>query len=799
MERISAATFAAWQLTGFEVVHVFRQKQIEKEHLFLGITKLLDVPQEEFTAKLGVNQASVPSLVEEVQKCRSVFQALSLDAAALRREFRSRLEVGEEPPVGSTVHRSPECKHLFANADSLRQRCGHREVTILHLLSALLADVDNKVVAFLKSKGVDLAALQKKIDEELKRIPAGRTAPPPGPAHRPPPPQKDASVVSKIGRDLTRMAKEGKIGLAIGRNAEIKAVAQTLGRKKKNSAILIGDPGVGKTTVVEGLALKLAKGELTGEELKDVRIVEIRMGEIIAGTKFRGDLEDRLMKLLKEAEKDRKLVIFIDEIHTIMQAGGGQMQVGVADLLKPALQSGDFRCIGATTFKEYKKYIESDPALGRRFQPIVIKEPTRDEALEILTMLKPSYQEHHGITIRDEAIEAAVDLSRRYLPDLFLPDKALDLLDEAASMLRIHSVDPERPEENLLEVHHIAEAVSKRKGIPVNVILCSEEERLRNLKEELSRRIIGQEEAVEAVTKAITEVKTLGGVKNKPFGVFFFAGATGTGKTEMAKAIADVLFGEGEGKLLPFDMSEYMEEHSVSRLIGAPPGYVGHEEGGQLVEQVKRNPYSVILFDEVEKAHPKIFDSFLQIFDEARLTDGAGRRADFQNAFIVLTSNVGSKVDVEAVKKPIGIRLEESRGKKEEGEEDPVIDKELFEKQVMDAVQRRFRPEFIGRIPNRVIFHPLGPAAMTQIIIEVLLPRIERRFAARKIKLDISEEACRLLIGKSDVRYGVRSMMQVMDAAVTKPLSEAVVAGSYKSGDRVNIDAEDGRLVFRSL
>jgi ATP-dependent Clp protease ATP-binding subunit ClpC len=794
MERISPATFAAWQLAAFEVIHVFRQRQIEKEHIFLGVTKLLDVPQEEFVLKLGVNKGAVPTLSGEIQRIKTIFNDLGMDYAELRRKFRSKLEVGTESPGLSTAHRSSECKHMFTNADSLRQRYAHKEVTLLHVLSSLFNELDNKVISFLKSENIDLKALQNRLRSELEKDkPRVRDAFPKSPFGQPPRKQA-ASVISKIGRDLTQMAKEEKISRAIGRDAEIKSIAQTLGRKKKNSAILIGDPGVGKTTVVEGLALKLVKGELTGEELKNLRIVEIRMGEIIAGTKFRGDLEDRLMKLLKEAEQDRNLIIFIDEIHTIMQAGGGQMTVGVGDILKPALQSGDFRCIGATTFKEYKKYIETDAALVRRFQPVIIKEPTRDETLEILSGLKASYEEHHSITIKEDAIRAAVDLSRRYLPDLFLPDKALDLLDEAASMLRIHSTDPKHSLGNVLEVQHIAEAVSKRKGIPVSVILCSDEERIRNLKEELNKRIIGQKDAVEEVSKAITEVKTLGGVKNKPFGVFLFAGATGTGKTEMAKAMAEILFGEGQGKLLVFDMPEYMEEHSVSRLIGAPPGYVGHEEGGQLVEQVKRNPYSVVLFDEIEKAHPKIFDSFLQIFDEARLTDGAGRRADFQNAFVILTSNVGSKIDIEAMKKPIGIQLEESQEKLPK--ENMFFDKKQFKNQVFAAIQARFRPEFIGRIPHRIIFNPLEPEDMKIIIKTVLLPRIASRFAAKKVKLSISEEACFFLIDKSDIRYGVRNMIQIMDTEITKPLTNGFVEKTFMEGDNIAISVTDGQLVF---
>lgn len=790
MEKMSVSTFLAWQLAGIEVLSVLRQKQIEKEHLFLGITKLLDIPKDELVSKMRIPQAAIVSLKEEIEKANHIFDNLGIDVTPLRRQFRAHLGVGTVGPETQSVHRSHECKRIFNNAESLRQRYDHKEITLVHLLFVLLNEEDSKIIEFLKLTKLNIDAFRNKLRESLEGVQA-ITLPE---EQREMTPKKAPSYVSKIGRDLTELAKKGKLGRAIGRDAEIKSIAQTLGRKKKNSAMLIGDPGVGKTTVVEGLVQKLENKELTGKELKDLRVVEIRMGEIISGAKLRGDLEERLMRLLKEAEQDRNLIIFIDEIHTIMQAGGGAGALGVADILKPALQGGDFRCIGAITFQEFKKYIESDPALQRRFQPIIIKEPTRDEAIEILSGLKASYEEHHNLQIRDEAIPAAVDLSRRYLPDLYLPDKALDLLDEAASMLRIHSIDSERSYGEVLEVHNVAEAVSKRKGIPVNVILCSDEERMEELEEKLEKRIIGQPEAIAQVGDAIMAVKALGGMKNKPFGVFLFAGATGTGKTEMAKALADILFNRTEGKLLTFDMSEYMEEHSVARLIGSPPGYVGHEEGGQLVEQVKRNPYSVILFDEIEKAHLKVFDTFLQIFDEARLTDGAGRRADFQNTFIILTSNVGNKVEMEDLKKPIGIQLSDkkSKGKKEI----ESFDKESYKTRIIEAIRSKFRPEFLGRLPNQIIFYPLEPQNITKIIKDILVPRIEQRFSSRKVHLRISDDACQYLIGKGDVRYGVRNIIRLLDTDITQPLTRAFVDKRFGAGDKILIEVKNKKIVF---
>jgi ATP-dependent Clp protease ATP-binding subunit ClpC len=792
MEKMSVATFLAWQLAGFEAVSVLHQKQIEKEHIFLGITKLLDMPQNEIFSKMRIPQAAIVSLKDEIQTANHVFDDLGVGVAPLRRQFRAHLGVGPEGPGTQSVHRSHECKRVFSNAEGLRQRYDHKEITLIHLLSALLNEGDNKILEFLKSKKINIHAFQNKLQEDLQGVPALTLLE----KQKEEAPKKAPSYAAKIGRDLTELARKGKLGKTIGRDAEIKSIAQTLGRRRKNSAILIGDPGVGKTTVVEGLAQKLESRELTGEELKDLRIIEIRMGEIMAGAKLRGDLEERLMKLLKEAERDRNLIVFIDEIHTIMQAAGGSGSLGVGDILKPALQSGDFRCIGATTFQEYKKYIESDPALQRRFQPIIVKEPTRDEAAEILSGLKASYEEHHNLKIQDEAIVAAVDLSRRYLPDLYLPDKALDLLDEAASMLRIHSIDSEKSYGDVLEVYHIAEALSRRKGIPADVILCSDEERVGDIKEKLEKRIIGQPEALAQVSEAMMAVRALGGMKNKPLGAFLFAGATGTGKTEMAKALADILFDGNYGKLLTFDMSEYTEEHSVARLIGSPPGYVGHEEGGQLVEQVKRNPYSVILFDEIEKAHPKIFDTFLQILDEARLTDGAGRRGDFQNTFIILTSNVGSKVEVEEVRKPIGIQLSEKtgKGKKEIGS----FSRQSYKTRVLEAIRGKFRPEFLGRLPNQIVFYPLEPQAIKKIITDMLVPGIERRFSSRKVHMKISDDACQYLIEKSDIRYGVRNIIRLLETEITQPLTSAFMDKRFAEGDKILIEVKNKKIIFEN-
>jgi ATP-dependent Clp protease ATP-binding subunit ClpC len=793
MESITPAVFISWQLGGLEARNILRPDKIEKEHIFLGILKLLDLTQDELVAKMGVPADVAPVALGEAREVKPLFEKAGADVSNLRWLFRSSLDQGPQAVRGDVLHRSDACRKMFEEADRLRSSYGHPNVSLAHVLSVLIGEEKSRVGDFLAGQNVNVQVLRDRLQEILGRSQRVASVSPDAGGGASPD-ASGSSIVSKIGRDLTELARADKLGQVIGRDPEIKSVAQALTRKKKNSAILLGDPGVGKTAVVEGLAQKLVRGELTGEELKGVRIVEIRMGDIVAGTKFRGDLEERLSVLLKEAERDRKLVIFLDEIHTVMQAGGGSGGVGVADILKPAIQSGDFRCIGATTFKEYKKYIESDAALERRFQPVIVREPTRDEALTILSGLKASYEKHHGLRISDEAVAAAVDMSIRYMPDSFLPDKALDLVDEAAAMLRIHSVDSRREEATTLEKPHVAEAVSKRKGIPLKVLLASDGERVRNLKEKLARRIIGQPLAVEQVAAAITEVKALGPEKNKPSGVFLFAGATGVGKTEMAKAIADILFEGAEGKLIFFDMSEFMEEHSVAKLIGAPPGYIGFEAGGLLVEQVRRYPYSVVLFDEIEKAHPKVFDVFLQIFDEARLTDSSGRRADFQNTFVILTSNLGSRVRPEASGRPIGIQAAETAGAPPRA--GGTIDKDAFGKNIDSALQAKFRPEFLGRLLHKIIFFPLEPADIRTIIVSILLPRIEQRLATKKVRLMVEDPVLDRLVAQCDIAYGVRNLAQLLDHEITKPLTEAFIAGTFAKGDVISVRMEGDRAAF---
>ena len=642
--------------------------------------------------------------------------------------------------------------------------------------------------------------------------------------------------------DLNEKAKQGKIDPVIGRNDEINRVIQILSRRNKNNPVLIGEPGVGKTAIAEGLAQRIVNNDVP-EILKNCHIISLNMSSVVAGTKYRGEFEERLKKVIDEVKKHKDWILFVDELHTLVGAGSSEGSMDAANIMKPALARGELRCIGATTLKEYKKYIEKDAALERRFQPVKVGEPTPKDTLEILKGLRDRYEAFHKAKITDEALKAAVELSGRYITDRFQPDKAIDVIDEAAAKVRMEaSSTPEglkKKEEALESVNKekeaavsaqdfekaaiyrdqakklqteidtlkkdwkggdhdhltvteedVAEVVSKWTGVPVQNLKKSDSERLLHLEDELHKRVIGQDEAVHAVATAIRRARA--GMKDpkRPIGSFLFLGTTGVGKTELARALAECMFGS-EKNMIRFDMSEYMEKHEVSRLVGAPPGYVGYEEGGQLTDAVRRNPYSVILFDEVEKAHMDFFNILLQVLDDGRLTDGQGRTVDFTNCVIIMTSNLGSNF----LKGHMGKKLGFSSGEKEEKEESF----EDIRKMIMDEVKRTFRPEFINRIDEIIVFHPLTPENLSEIV-DLMLKKVAGKLERFHVSLDVSDEAKKVIIADgTDVEYGARPLKRTIQKEMEDPISELILQDGLKDKKVLHVGKDEkGKLTFKA-
>ena len=654
--------------------------------------------------------------------------------------------------------------------------------------------------------------------------------------------QSKTPTLDQYGRDLTAEAAEGKLDPAAGRERELRRVITVLGRRQKNNPVLIGEPGVGKTAIVEGLARRIQAGNVPAT-LRGKRIVSLNMGGMVAGAMFRGQFEQRIKSILEELRQADDVIIFIDELHTVVGAGAAEGAVGAADMLKPALARGELRCIGATTLDEYRKHVEKDAALERRFQPVMVDEPSTEEAIEMLRTVRPNYEAHHGISITDEAIETAVKLSDRYINDRFLPDKAIDVMDEAASALRLEAtekgivsptliadlekeladiqnkkeaaantedyeraallrqqelvtqgkLDKARAEMGgsitlIVTPEHMARVVENWTGVPVSQMLESERQNLRTLEDDLRKRVIGQDEAISAVARAIRRSRA--GLKDprRPIGSFLFLGPTGVGKTELAKALAAELFG-GEDALIRLDMSEYMEPHTVSRLFGSPPGYVGYDEGGQLTEQVRRRPYSVILLDEVEKAHPEVFNALLQIMDDGRLTDGQGRTVDFKNTVVIMTSNAGSM----DLKRAIRIGFLPSRS--DDGRDEQH---EVMRSKAMDGLKRMFRPEFINRIDQIVVFHSLGKEQLYRIV-DLLLAQVRNRLVEQKIELVISDEVKDFLLREGyDEEYGARPLRRAIQTHVDDALADALMAGTITPGQMARLLMQDGQVVVEA-
>lgn len=733
---------------------------------------------------------------------------------------------------------TPRTKRVLRAAVIISSKTGYTYVGTEHLLLAILSESDSYAVAFLEELGVSVERLAQAVSKgmqggaeegfggfENESAPNGS--------------QKGGSALDKFGRDLTQAAKNGEIDPVIGREKEIQRVIQILSRRTKNNPVLIGEPGVGKTAVAEGLALEIAKGNVP-EILKDKRVVSLDLTGMVAGAKYRGDFEERIKAAIDEVKKSKNTILFIDELHTIVGAGAAEGSVDAANILKPSLARGDFQVIGATTLNEYRKYIEKDAALERRFQPVKVGEPTPEQAVQILKGLRDSYEAHHKVKITDEAINAAVTLSSRYIADRYLPDKAIDLIDEGASKVRLASLtSPDnvkeledeiadyekekasaineqdferaarlRDEQKELQTklddakkkwqeqqkgnsgevtaEDIAKIVSEWTGIPVVQLTKEESERLLNMENVLHERVIGQSEAVTAIAKAIRRGRV--GLKDpkRPVGSFIFLGPTGVGKTELCKALAEAMFGD-ENAMLRLDMSEYMEKHTVSKLIGSPPGYVGFEEGGQLTEKVRRKPYSVVLFDEIEKAHPDVFNMLLQILEDGRLTDSQGRTVDFKNTIIIMTSNVGARLITEK---------QSSLGFNSENENAEESEKKDIKELVTGELRKVFRPEFLNRVDDIIVFNKLNKDEIKQIAVK-MLKTLENRLDKMNIKISFTDNAISEIADKGfDENYGARPLRRAIQNEIEDPLSEQMLEGKVKDGAVVACDFADGQFTF---
>lgn len=761
----------------------------------------------------------------------AVLAAHNITYADIEEELKRSIGVGV-PTELQPDDFTPRSKNILETSVAFARQMGQQLVGTEHVLLAIAREGSCSATLLLSRAGVSMQDIVNDVSKALM----GGTAN--AGTDNKDGSKENESMLSQFGRDLTKLAKDGKIDPVIGRQKEIERVIQILSRRTKNNPCLIGEPGVGKTAIAEGLALKIVSGEVP-ELLKDKKIYSLDLTGMVAGTKYRGDFEERIKKVIDEVKNAKDVILFIDEVHTLIGAGSAEGAADAANILKPSLARGELQIIGATTIEEYRKHIEKDAALERRFQPVMVDEPSQEEAIEILKGIKDKYEAHHKVKITDEAIESAVKLSTRYIGDRYLPDKAIDLIDEAASRVRLRSytapsdlkeledkkksVEAEklsavnaqeferaaalRDEERKLDKEikdkkenwhdmagkshdevtpaDIADIVSSWTGVPVTQLSTEESDRLLHMEDELHRRIVGQDEAVEAVSRAIRRGRV--GLKDpkKPIGSFIFLGPTGVGKTELCKALAAAMFGD-ENAMIRLDMSEYMEKHTVSRLIGSPPGYVGYDEGGQLTEKVRRKPYSVVLFDEIEKAHPDVFNMLLQILDDGVLTDGQGRRVDFKNCIIIMTSNVGAKL-ISQKQKAFGF----AAGAKE---------LEQNEKEIKDAVmgelRNTFRPEFLNRVDDIIVFQRLTKENIKEIASR-LLAVLQKRVEDMGIEVTFSDEAVSKIAdaGFDDV-YGARPLKRAIQSRIEDALSEEMLKGNVKKGGKYICNVKDDKFVF---
>ena len=782
------------------------------EHVLIGLTKVKNGVAAKALEELGIVTEDIFEAVED--------------------------QVGRGNKKATSIYMTPRVKHVLELAVQVANRMNHNYVGTEHILLGLLSDGGGVAVGILRAMNIRTDDIVEAIRHILGSSTNGNHSGQEGANNN-----GDLGELTDFATDLNESAKQGKIDPVIGRDTEIQRVIQILSRRTKNNPVLIGEPGVGKTAIAEGLAQRIVNGNVP-EILRNKRIISLSISSMLAGAKYRGEFEERLKKAIDEVQQHKDMIIFIDEIHTLVGAGATEGAMDAANILKPALARGEFQVIGATTLDEYKKHIEKDAALERRFQPVQVGEPNEEDALEILSGLRDRYEAFHKAKITDEALKAAVTLSSRYITDRFLPDKAIDVVDEAASKVRmkVFSAAPDvkaledrlntvkkekeaavtsqdfekaaklRDEEQALvkEIddkktvakeesdqklivteEDIASVVAQWTGIPVTKIAEEESETLLHLEDELHKRVIGQDDAVTAVAKAVRRARA--GLKDpkRPIGSFLFLGPTGVGKTELARALASSLFGD-ESAMIRLDMSEYMEKHTVSRLVGAPPGYVGYEEGGQLTDAVRRKPYSVILLDEVEKAHADFFNILLQVLDDGRLTDSQGRTVDFRNTVIIMTSNLGAKA---LHKNSTELGFLAPKKAESHSNDSKRIDFKEAKKSVLDAVKRHFRPEFLNRIDEMIVFHPLTEEDLTKIV-TILMSDVTKRLEERDLHLEITPEAMKLLVKEgSDFTMGARPLKRAIQRLIEDPVSDLILKGEAIAGKTIKANAKDNDIV----
>lgn len=709
-----------------------------------------------------------------------VLLSRGLDMLALTRLVAA--EAGSGEPGAPEQGLTPNARLAIERAAEDARRLGHGCIGTEHLLLGLVRTPDCAAARTLAAAGsgpnelyTDIMALFGSPESRPGRQEQGRSQAPLRPPYR----RAETRVLDQYSRDLTLIAGGGGTDPVVGREREISRVIQILSRRTKNNPVLVGEPGVGKTAVAEALARRVARGEVP-DTLKNRRIVTLDLASMLAGTKYRGDFEDRVKCIIKEVQRAGDVIVFIDELHTIVGAGSAEGAIDAANILKPALGRGEIQVIGATTPEEYRKHIEKDAALERRFQPVNVPEPDGECCERMLLALRGSLEAHHGLRITDEAVSAAIRLSTRYICDRYLPDKAIDLLDEAASRVRVEG----SPARTQVEASDVAEVVSAWTGVPASAITEPESERLLRLEEALHRRVVGQDEAVSAVARAIRRGRVGLADPRRPLGSFLFLGPTGVGKTELCRALAEAVYGDEEA-LIRLDMSEYMEKHAVSKLIGSPPGYVGYGEGGQLTERVRRRPWSVVLFDEIEKAHEDVYNLLLQIMEDGRLTDSEGRRADFRSTIVVMTSNVGAKAITEN-RPALGFS-----GAARDGDG-------AVREAVMAELRQTFRPEFLNRVDDAIVFRRLTPADVRRIA-RGLTDAVRERMRALGVQLEVTDAALDLLAERGfDPTYGARPLRRCICTQLEDPAAEALLSGRTGPGDRLIADAKDGKLVLET-